>query len=387
MTNLDSLHTNIKIGRSKPFRPSKISTLFDCPWHYLLSTEQSKLPTLESNPLGLLGSAMHKIIEDNAGQHSLKGLEVQNLIVSEFEKKVSSQPDNLLKWAYERLGITGVISQQRLLNASQLAFKSIRSSPPKKISNEFSNINFDSKLNNFVRERKFYSPKLGLEGWPDLVYTNENLIHVVDYKLSLRRNEEGKPKEAYIVQAAAYGLLAKETYKNSNVILELISPSDKWIKHLDADLENQVKDLLIHANQILPIGEKFDAQEIARPGMHCEQCSYRPACLTYNDSLIKDNIKSSESICTHDVYGKITAIEESNNLFRLEIKSNVESRKIIVDGFVSKNNLKPLVHANFLGYELGSAEVKGRGSYISNFHLFNPANSINSAFSSYVNIV
>ena len=87
MSNVSQVDFFTKIARSKPFRPSKLAVLNDCPWQYLLSTEQNSFPVLEANPLGVLGSAMHKIIEKYAGQHSLKGLEVQQMIADEFEKK------------------------------------------------------------------------------------------------------------------------------------------------------------------------------------------------------------------------------------------------------------------------------------------------------------
>lgn len=383
MRNLDQVDVFSKIGRSKPIRPSKLSVLSVCPWQYLLSTEQNCSPVLEVNPIGVLGSAMHKIIEKYAGQHTLKGLEVQQMIANEFEKKISLQPDNLLKRTFIRLGVNGVINPQRLLSASRLAFKSIRTAPQKKLGIELSFQNFETHSSDFIRERKLSSTELELEGWPDLVYKNENAIHVVDYKLSLRKNEDGKPKESYILQAAAYGLLAKECYKNSNVVLELISPTDKWVSPLDSELEIYVRTKLKQASNALPFGEVFDASQIARTGLHCVECSYRPGCMAYNANFLEGQQKSSETICSNDVFGQILAIKEADGFLSLEVESTFEKRKVVVEGVLKYSNSNPSIGSNFVGYGLGTTEIKGRGKYVANFHIFNPTNPTNSAFSSY----
>jgi CRISPR/Cas system-associated exonuclease Cas4 (RecB family) len=384
MSTSNSLEINSKIARLKPIRPSKLSVLFDCPWQYLLSTERNISPVLEKNPIGVLGSAMHKIIENYAGQHSLKGLEVQKLIANEFEKKISLEPNNLLKRTFDRLGIDGVINPKRLLSATQLAYKSIIASPKKNFSAVNFDYKFDAQSNDFLRENRLSSSDLDLEGWPDLVYKKDSIIYVVDYKLGLRRNADGKPKESYIFQAAAYGLLAKERFNNGNIILELISPSEKWTTPLDNDLEAHVRQLISQASRTLPIGELFDATQVAQPGMHCGDCSFRPGCPSYNNNFLAIQLNQSVETCSNDVCGKISSIQELNGLIRLEIESNFENRKFVVEGLDSydKSALSP--NSNFIGYGLGSTEIKGRGTYVSNFHIFNVVSPSNSAFSSYV---
>ena len=375
---------SLELSRNKPFRPSKLAVLFECPWQYLLSTEHPKTSMLGLNPIGVLGSSMHKIIEKNAGEHHFKGLEVQQLIQEEFKKQITKLPNNFLKWTFQKYGMNGVINPARLLSAAQLAFKSIRSSPQKTNILQYFPSNSEESKSNFIRESKFFSLDLDLEGWPDLVYKNENSVHVVDYKLSLSRSEDGSPKESYILQAAAYGLLAKELNRNSDVILELTSPSDNWARSLDKVLENKVKETLTSASTILPKGKSFQILQLARLGNHCTKCNFRPSCSAYTNNLLSISSDQGDSISKNDVVGNIISINQIKNTIRIELETNLLNRKVTIEGLV------PEIHSNLkigdflFGYELSTSEIKGRGTYVANFHILNSATPHSSAFSSFI---
>jgi hypothetical protein len=359
--------------------------LSNCPWQYLLSTEQVDVPQLPWAPKALLGSAVHKVIEVNASQRGLTGLDVRRLVQEEFGRRAMELPAGLMPWVYAREGINGVLAPAVVLTAAQLAFKNIGSVPVPAGPGAASLLVETNAQGQLGRERKFASTDLDMEGWPDLVYRRGDTVHVVDFKLGLGRDSTGQPKHDYILQVAAYGLMAQQACGGGKVVLELRSSIDDWVHALDGQLEAAVREAASQARAVIPKGAAFSASELTRLGHHCNGCSFRPGCPAYRGCLESGDESATGALSPFDGMGTIVTATRSGESWRVVIDALPNGRRVTIDGILESLTPEGLASGVKLdGYALATSEVKGRGTYIANFHLWSPASPRNSAFTSFI---
>ncbi len=382
--DLDPADTCLLV-RNRPIRPSKLGLLGDCPWQFLLSTEQSAVSRLPQGPMAILGSAMHQVIEVHAGHKGLAGLEVRRLVQENFGRRAMAMQGGLLRWVYAYYGINGVLPPSTVMAAAQLAFKNVGYSSATASSAAAGGFSGTNACGQLGRERKFASEDLDMEGRPDLVYRKGEALHVVDFKLGLGRDATGKPNRGYILQIAAYGLIVKQAYGAGKVVLELRGPGDEWVQVLDAPLEAAVHEAAKQAKMLLPRGKAFSASSLVRLGNHCQACSYRPGCLAYLRCLESSDEAMTDAMSPFDVSGTVASAMRSGESWRVIVEALPDGRRVVVDGIVEA--LAPIglaQGAHFQGYALGTNEIKGRGNYIANLHWWSLASPRNSAFTALI---
>lgn len=371
--------------RTRPITPSKLNLLSDCRWQFLLSTEQSGVTRLPQGPMALLGSAMHKVIEVHAGRKGLTGLEVHRLVQEDFGRLAMSLQSGLLRWVFSRDGINGVVPPAAVAAAAQLAFKNVRGSLGTASYARVGGLSRTNVGSQLGRERNFASEALDMSGKPDLVYRKGGVLHVVDFKLGLGRDATGQPNRGYILQVAAYGLIIKQAYGADKVVLELRSPVDVWVQVLDTDLEAAVHQAADMAKELLPKGTAFTASSLARLGTHCQTCSYRPGCPLYRSCLDSGDKAMTGATSPFDVIGTVVSATRSGESLRVIVEAKPYGRRVVIDGVVEALSPRELSHGvQIQGYALATNELKGRGDYIANFHVWSPAYPRNSAFTALI---
>ena len=376
----------LTLSRTRPISPSKIALISVCPWQFLLSTEAPKSPKIPHSPRAILGSAMHKTIELNAGL-KLTGLEVKRLIEEEFGRRVLALPNGLVRWVYIRDGTYGLLPNSIVMAASQLAYKSIQNSQISFTSGTESMLEGGDAHGQLGRERKFGSTVLDMEGWPDLVYRKGNAVHIVDFKLGLSRDEHGSPKQDYILQIASYGVMAKRASGLTQVVLELRSPSDEWVHDLDGHLEASVVNAAQRAQQLLPRGKVFDSTALTRLGPHCQSCSHRPSCRAYSSCLLSGEGSKTGALSPFDITGKVTSVTQVSGLSRIVLAAIPDQRRVIVNGLIDGVVVSGLSEGcKFTAYALASSEIKGKGNYIANFNAWSQSNPRRSAFDAFITV-
>jgi CRISPR/Cas system-associated exonuclease Cas4 (RecB family) len=361
--------------RSRPASPSKLGSFLECPLQFLLGTDRALSARLPPHPLALLGSAAHKVIEQATFGSRPSGIEVVNLVKQQFESLINSAPDCLLKWIYERDGIAGVLPASQITSAARLVYQSL---PTEGRSAEY----IDHRV---WREESFSCTELDMAGWPDFVQQKGDSIHVVDYKLGLGRDNEDKPNPKYILQIAAYGLLAKKSTGVKNVTLELRAPADLWLGNLTDELEEKVQQVSNQLKKTVPRNKPLDPLQLSTPGEHCKKCSVRSSCSAYLQRLEKWTDKTDETLSPKDVAGMVLSVNLNREALNLVCASEARDTKITITGVVSALYAQSLsVGDDIKLFSLETTEILGRAEYVSNFHVWNSRNAKSSAFTFHI---
>ncbi len=314
---------------------------------------------------------MHKVIELHSTEKRPSGLELVRLVRENLEQIITASPQGLLRWIHHRHGIAGVLPAALITAAARLAYKSLS---PGAAQNE-------RVSRRTWREERFSSEELGMDGWPDLVQQNGDSLHVIDYKLGLGRGQDGAPNPDYVLQIAAYGLIAKHATRLSSVTLELRAPDDVWFGKLNRELEEEVQQIASELNTLLPRGKKLDLQQLSRLGQHCQKCSVRASCPAYARQILAGEDDSAGVLSPLDIAGAVTSVTFDGEAHTISLVTKRQGRRATVSGVVEAVVPQTILAGDELNFfSLETSEIRGRGRYISNFHVWNRTSPVNSAF-------
>jgi len=369
--SLQSTESIRSLSRSSPASPSKLGLFLECPLQFLLGADRALSCSLPPHPLALLGSAAHKVIEQATFRSRPSGIEVVNLVKQQLETLINNAPDCLLKWIHGRDGIAGVLPESQITSAARLVYQSL---PTEGRSAE----SIDHRV---WREECFSSTELDMAGWPDYVQQKGDSIHVVDYKLGLGRDNEGEPNPKYILQLAAYGLLAKNSTGVKKVTLELRAPADMWLGNLTEELEEEVQQVSNQLKKTIPRNKPLDPLQLSNPGEHCKKCNVRSSCPAYLQRLEEWADITDEVLSPKDFAGMVLSVSQEGEALKLVCASKQSDTKLTITGVVSTLYSRSLnVGEKVKLFSLETTEILGRARYISNFHVWNSRNGKNSAF-------
>ena len=379
------------VSRTKPFSPSKISVINLCPLRYLLETEGYPSVSPPSSIYALTGTAIHKIIEDNLSNPSISGADIKKQFLDAIDRlALNNKRAPLICWVYEKFGLGGTLTSEKVITSVQQV-KRLLDKYGKDKSLERSDTKLPSQKYEFSSlgsEKWFEVTKLELAGKIDLSYLDdEGVIHVIDFKSGKVIDDEGLPKEEYILQIGVYGLMVEDSTSHSNLLLELIGSHTSWSGLLDEPLRGRVVDLITHAKNILPLGKEIDAYEISMTGEHCLSCRSRFACGKYVSAL-KDRAYGEEStICSpSDVIGVVKKTSTRGDLIDL-IVSPVGGITCSIMGL--PQTLYPEFKEGDLiaGYFLGILDIENRCNFPANFYVIRDESPRKSSFESMVALV
>jgi hypothetical protein len=225
-----------------------------------------------------------------------------------------------------------------------------------------------------------------MEGWVDLVYKDSfGTVHVCDFKTGNVLETDSQPKHAYLLQVAAYGLLARDMLSLKEIALELIGPANDWHGMLEKRLETMVRQAIATLQTRLPKLEPVRAESLAAPGASCKSCTVRPFCEVYMRALAGGSA-AEDTLSPFDVAGTVTEVVAADNFFRLRILTH-KGKYVSLSGVPA--SLYPGVTQGIknLGFSLGSSDVITRAAFPANFYIFKQENPRASAFSSRLTIL
>lgn len=164
-------------------------------------------------------------------------------------------------------------------------------------------------------EVPLYSESLGLSGRADRIELNlPDEVIIADLKTGKITSDDGKVKQEYILQMAAYEALAKEKWPNKLYRLFLESGSRYELELTDEnrrDLSERIQSLKkLVGSRSKSVVSAISAQGT---GQHCLRCPIRHTCESYRQILAKDSF--SESIESEyfkeisDGFGVVTSKE------------------------------------------------------------------------------
>jgi len=360
--------------RTKPFSPSKISVINDCPLRYLLETESYPSVNLPSNIYALTGTAIHKIIEANLSNPSISGSDLKKQfieLISKLLARNSGAP--LISWVFEKYGLSGILSSERTISSVQ-QIKSLLAKYGEEKNNTKADIEFITKLiePDVLGSEKWLEYKnLELAGKIDFSYIdNEDIIHVIDFKSGKVIDNEGQPKDGYLLQIGVYGLMVEHSTSNSNILLELIGSHTSWSGRLDDSLKMRVRNLVAYAKKILPLNQEIDASSLSKIGEHCSSCSSRFACSEYGQTLKNRFLGQDDCICSpNDLIGSVSKVTKRDDLVDILVKTNNEIICSIIGlpfHLFQEIKIDDLISAYFLGI----LDIENRCKFPVNFFIF-----------------
>lgn len=370
------------LRRTQPFRPSKIGLFLSCPLRYILETERFGYSSLSPGPQVYLGIAFHGAIEHFWGQADVKGVQIREWIREEFGKKVIAEDRGLCQWLYSREGIDAVIAPSLVSDASRLAHQQVAASksPALRVASQ----NAEGKSQSiFGIERRLSSDTLDLAGRADLIERTDECVCVVDFKLGLPLTESGEPKPEYLLQLASYALIVREQLGDVSVSLELRSPKRTSWHAFDQSLESSISETIRVMRAKLPRETALDPAAIAQAGEHCLSCGYRHLCGNYQNRLSATSSEDTKFVSPHDVQGTVISVSEANGIVSVLLRASPDSRRVNISGIPADlldNQLK--TGDSLVAFSLATPEVRGKGNYIANFHIWDQAHPRQSAFTS-----
>ena len=164
--------------------------------------------------MALRGIAAHRVIKTFARHPSPSIPELRQAFHGAATEAVAAQDENpLIRFAFQQSGLSALFSAEQLASACHFIRK-VLARRPEAATATFGQAAVLAKPvrpSMFGAERKLASHALDMEGWADLLYKgSDGSVHVVDFKTGNVLEGDGQPKPSYLLQVAAYGVLAKE---------------------------------------------------------------------------------------------------------------------------------------------------------------------------------
>lgn len=375
---------DIQVSRTKPAQPSKIGVFSMCPLRYIFETESTGAERIPSGLMALRGIAAHRVIEEFARYPSAGIQELRQAFYGAAAQAAESQNTNpLVRIAFKQSGLSALFSTEQLVSACQFIRK-VLARRPEAATSPGGPANALSKPVRpavFGAERKLSWPALDMEGRADLIYRDSGgTVHVADFKTGNVLEDGGQPKHSYLLQVAAYGVLAKEMLGLDEVALELAGPASGWCGTLSGELEAMVREAVADLRARLPKQQPLHAGSLSASGPWCHSCASRPSCPAYMQAL-EGGPAEPGFLSPLDVAGKITDCVEADGFTRLRVLTHT-GKHVSLNGvpLAVYPGLKPGM--DILGFSLGSFDVLSRAAFPANFFVFRPDNPKASAFSS-----
>ena len=320
------------VTRIRPAMPSKLATFLACPLQYALETEPHGLEAIKYHPAVFLGTAVHDAAELlREKEHVAPGDWVQMLEARiRHLVRESANAGPLTQWVLDRYGITGLVSRSQLLTHAGFA-RTLAERFPSQKGFSTRRSGDDTSFIAVGREKQIASSILDISGRADAIYwVKPGRLRIVDFKTGKVTNDQGNPKENYLLQVAAYGRVAKELDPAADIELELLGSSDSWTGSLDAALIAMVNGVLQKLRITLPLGMPLAAKTLSRRGPHCARCSYRSSCEEYREHLEELMAKSAfDYECFGiDLVGELLEIrsESEFSVLRIHLKNGRTAR-------------------------------------------------------------
>lgn len=375
---------HIEARRTRPVQPSKIGLFSICPLRYVLETENTGAERIPSGLMALRGIAAHRVIEEFARHPSPTIQELRQAFYDAATQAAAAQEANpLIRIAFQQSGLSALFSAEQLASACQFIRKVLarRPEPAPVPRGETAALAKLVRPSMFGAERKLSCHALDMEGWVDLFYRDSGgTVHVADFKTGNVLENDGQPKPSYLLQVAAYGVLAKEMLGLNDIVLELVGTASEWTGTLDGELETMVRETVATLRACLPKQQPLQGGGLAASGPWCQSCASRPSCPAYMQAL-EGGSKEQVFLSPFDVAGKITDSVAAGCFTRLRVLTH-RGKHVSLSGVPSKlyPGLEP--GTDILGFSLGSYDVLSRAAFPANFYVFRPDNPKASAFSS-----
>ncbi|MFK8259033.1 PD-(D/E)XK nuclease family protein [Erwinia sp. AnSW2-5] len=315
---------SIELARTRPALPSKLGVFMACPARYLLESEPHTIQQVPVHPRTVLGSAVHRLAYILQKDKEIKSASVIELL----EKSFISELDNnrrsglITQWALQHHGVAGLISRHTLLE--QVRYAISLTVPVAERENFLSDS--PKKRQSYIpvgREQLLTSFQFNMSGRADLIYQiDSRTLRVVDYKTGKVTDDLNQPKDHYLLQIAAYGMMLKELAPDIDIELELTGISDRWIGGLDFNLNNRVAHILSSMDNTLPLNEPMHISALAQTGQHCITCISRCSCPVYQKKLelyLQRRLFDLNNF-GYDMVGRLISVEEENELITLRVK-------------------------------------------------------------------
>lgn len=313
----------LALARTRPALPSKLGVFMACPARYLLESEPHTIQQVPLHPRTILGSAVHRLV--NTLQKGIDGKPAS--VIEQLEKSFISALGNtrragfVTQWALQHHGVAGLITRQTLLEQVRYV-KSL--TVPVAEREKYLSDSLKKRQSRFPvgREQLLTSFRFNMSGRADFIYqTDSRTLRVVDYKTGKVTDDLNQPKDHYLLQIAAYGMMLKELAPDIDIELELAGISDRWMGVLDFNMNNRVAHILASLDNTLPLNESLYTSTLAQTGKHCITCISRCSCPVYQEKLERhlQQHQFDSTYFGYDVNGRLISIEEGDKLITLRV--------------------------------------------------------------------
>ncbi|HHT7395358.1 TPA: PD-(D/E)XK nuclease family protein [Klebsiella oxytoca] len=305
------------LSRTRPVLPSLLGSFVVCPAKYLLESEAHSYARLPLHPGVILGQVVHQLAESVKHREVTSGSYTVRQLENDFitALTVSQRAGVVANWIYDNHGVGGLVSRQTLI--TQIRYVRSLVSPIL-----VRGMSRHEKTLPVGREVMLTSNDLDMHGRADLIYQERyGRLNVVDFKTGKITDEQNQPKEASLLQIAAYGMMVKERAPDMDIGLMLTGINGSWTGALDKNLSERVTVIIKSIHQILPYNTPLSVYELACSGIHCTSCSCRCSCPSWTEKLHRQMqpLRLADQYGGIDICGRLLKVEYDNHLLTLKI--------------------------------------------------------------------
>jgi hypothetical protein len=131
----------------------------------------------------------------------------------------------------------------------------------------------------------FESASLRIRGRLDFVSIINNVLTVSDFKSGRAIDPDGKVNEEAFRQLRLYALAILELAPEQKIALRVVSRGLESVERFDEEARIETAQWLAKITEVLEVGARMRANDLAALGPQCTRCDIRPICPAYLDAL------------------------------------------------------------------------------------------------------
>jgi len=326
------------------FSPSGLSHATECPLRAVLSKRDVECAKLPSHPAAERGSVFHALLE-RAGKGSIvRGTSSRKAVEAELERllvearsRLSRNPETA-HFADLRSTMNEIDWHNKTKTILLAAEGLFDRAPAMRSGQSTSNqgpLEFDElQGEGAFHEVKIRSKELRLAGRMDLVeIQSQRRLIISDYKTGRVVDRDGQVLEHIALQLRLYALAVEQSDSKARVDLRVIEGSSHYRVAWDFEAREATLTILQNLLSNLPAGETLPAEELARPGPWCSNCSFRHVCRSYLDAAPQVWVDGCETgPYPFDIWGLVKNRQETSSGIALDLvdeaRRNVRIQRI-----------------------------------------------------------
>jgi hypothetical protein len=208
-------------------------------------------------------------------------------------------------------------------------------------------------------EVPFESASLRIRGRLDFVSVRDNEVTLSDFKSGRVIDPDGKVNDETSRQLRLYALAIRELAPEKKVTLRVVSRGGESVQCFDEEAKIETTQWLSKITDVLAVGARMTAEDLAIIGPQCARCDIRPICPVYLDALAELWKRGDTPFgLPLDTVGTVTDVrEQGDGYFSVKIV-DLAGRTVKIHRLSPEHRSSVSIDRKLLLFDLASIETK-----------------------------